>query len=256
MSSNQNILTKFCLLTTQRSGSTWLNELLGSHPEIKLFPGEIFVGKSPKENIGWIDDPNFTTFYAYQAEVNTNRPWTTFQYLKNLDDYPGSHKAIGFHLMYNQLADYPEILLKLIIDGYKIVHLERTNYLDTLISIANLTRRNIVHSRSKVNVTPIYLDVDLMWKSLSRQEEKISIIKRTIRFLPFKVHKITYDALCSDYENQMKGIAKFLNVSTTNIRFQSSLKKINDGSYENKIENYEEVYQRLQGTKYEKFLAQ
>lgn len=245
---------KFCLLTTQRSGSTWLNELLGSHPEVKLFPGEIFVGKSPEENVGWIDDPNFTTFYAYQEKVNTNRPWTTFQYLSGLDNYPGSHRAIGFHLMYDQLANYSEILWKLIVDGYKIVHLERANYLDTLISMANMNRRNIVHSRSKVNITPIYLDADSLWKSLCRQEEKINIVKRLIRFLPCKVHKVTYDALRSDCENQMKDIAKFLNVSTTNIHFQSSLRKINNGSYRNKIENYDEIYQRLQGTRYEKFL--
>lgn len=255
MTKNENNITKFCLLTTQRSGSTWLNELLGSHPEVKLFPGEIFVDKSPENNVGWMQDPHITTFYAYQSEVTTHRPWSTFKYLDELHTYPGNHKAIGFHLMYNQLADYPEILFRLISDGYKILHLERTNYLDTLISMANMNRRNIVHSRNKLAVTPIHLDTDTLWKSLCRQEEKINIIKRLVRLLPMKVHYVTYDSLRLERELKLSEIAKFLNVSTSGIQFQSSLTKISNGSYAEKIENFEQVYNRLLGSRFEQFIT-
>lgn len=247
--------TKFCLLTTQRSGSTWLNELLGSHPEVKLFSGEIFLDRPSHNNIGWIDDPNFITFYDYQQKNEIYRPWVTFSYLDKIDNYPGDHKAIGFHLMYNQLSDYPEILYRLIVDGYKIIHLERQNYLDTLISMANMNRRNIVHSRNSMEVTPICLDVDNLWASLYRQEEKISIVKRLIRFLPIKVIKVTYESLLCDCKEQLYGIAKFLGVSTKDIKFESSLKKISKGSYAEKIENFEQVYQKLAGTKYERFIS-
>lgn len=255
MKRSQQPITKFCLLTTQRSGSTWLNELLGSHPEIKLFSGEIFLDRPSQNNIGWIDDPDFKTFYDYSHQETINRPWVTFDYLDEIDNYPGDHKAIGFHLMYNQLADYPEILFRLIVDGYKIIHLERQNYLDTLISMANMNRRNIVHSRNDVEVSAIHLDIDVLWKSLCRQEEKITIVKRLIRFLPMKIFKVTYESIRCDIEKELSGIAKFLGVSAKGIQFQSSLKKISQGSYPQKIENYEQVRRKLLGTRYERFIA-
>lgn len=255
MKRSQHPITKFCLLTTQRSGSTWLNELLGSHPEVKLFPGEIFLDRPSQNNIGWIDHPNFKTFYDYSHQENVSRPWVTFDYLDEIDKYPGEHKAIGFHLMYNQLADYPEILFRLIVDGYKIIHLERQNYLDTLISMANMNRRNIVHSRNNVEVSAIHLDIDVLWNSLCRQEEKIAIVKRLIRFLPMKSFKVTYESLRGDRERKLHDIAKFLGVSSQDIQFQSSLKKISQGSYSEKIENFEQVRQKLMGTRYERFIA-
>ena len=246
---------KFCLLTTQRSGSTWLNELLGSHPEVKLFPGEIFLDRPSKINLGWVEDPDFLTFYDYQQKQELNRPRVTFKYLDEIDHYPGDHRAIGFHLMYNQLADNPEILFRLIVDGYKIVHLERRNYLDTLISMANMNRRNIVHARSKVEISPIYLDTSVLWKSLCRQEEKISIIKRLIRFLPLKVFKVTYESLQYDREVQLNKIGQFLSVSNRDVEFESSLKKISRGSYSDKIENFDQVCQKLRGNRFESFIS-
>lgn len=255
MKTSKYPITKFCLLTTQRSGSTWLNELLGSHPEVKLFPGEIFLDRPSQNNIGWIDDSDFLTFYDYHHQKQVSRPWVTFNYLDEIDKYPGDHKSIGFHLMYNQLADYPEILFRLIVDGYKIIHLERQNYLDTLISMANMNRRNIVHSRNSMEVSAIHLDVDILWKNLCRQEEKISIVKRLIRSLPIKSFKVTYESLRCDREKELSGIAKFLGVSATGIQFQSNLKKINQGSYSQKIENYEQVRQKLLGTRYERFIT-
>lgn len=255
MKNPQYPTTKFCLLTTQRSGSTWLNELLGSHPEVKLFSGEIFLDRPSTNNIGWIDDPDFMTFYDYRNKLKLGRPWTTFNYLDEIDDYPGDHKAIGFHLMYNQLADYPEILFRLIVDGYKIVHLERQNYLDTLISMANMNRRNIVHSRNNMDISAIHLDIDVLWKSLCRQEEKIAIVKRLIRFLPIKSFKVTYESLRCDRENQLHDIAQFLGVSARDIKFQSSLKKISQGSYSKKIKNFEQVRQKLLGTRFEEFIG-
>lgn len=248
--------TKFCLLTTQRSGSTWLNELIGSHPNIRLFSGEIFVDKPPETNLGWIDDPFFETFYTYRRKEQIKRPWITLKYIDEIDAYPEKYQAIGFHLMYDQLADYPEILFKLITNGYKIIHLERLNYLDTLISIANLRQRNIVHSRNKIEVTPIHLDIELLWNSLCRQEEKIDIIKKLLRILPLKVHYVTYESLKSDKQRYLGQISNFLNVSNLDIKFESTLKKISSGSYAEKIENFDDVYNKLMGTRYENFISQ
>jgi len=255
MKKNNISATKFCLLTTQRSGSTWINELIGSHPDIRLFSGEIFVDKPPENNLGWIDDPFFETFYTYRRKEKVRRPWITSKYIDEIDAYPEKYKAIGFHLMYNQLADYPEILFKLITNGYKVIHLERLNYLDTLISMANMNRRNIVHSRNKVEVTPIHLDVEVLWKSLCRQEEKIDIVKKLFRFLPLKVHYVTYESIKLDRQKYLSQIANFLNVSSSDIQFESTLKKISSGSYSKKIDNFDQVYNKLVGTRYEEFIS-
>lgn len=256
MSSNVHT-TKFCLLTTQRSGSTWLNELLGSHPELKIFPGEIFLDRpyNRNTNTGWTGDSNFIPFYDYQLKNSVIRPWITFNYLDKIDLYPGSYNSIGFNLMYNQLSRYPEILLKLIFDGYKVIHLERKNYLDTIISMANMNRRNIVHSRKNLDVSPIHLNVDKLWKDLQWQDKKIGFIKNILRLFPINVLHVSYESLRCDQDTQLDKIMRFLNVSNSDIHLQTNLQKLSLDSYSEKIENYNQVYQKLLGTKYEKFIT-
>ncbi len=248
------ISEKFVIITTQRSGSTWLVTLLKSHPDIKMF-SELFIPPKPGER----PPLPISRFYEFRADKpKTKRPFLVFEYLNNLKSSFSSQKSLGFKLMYDQIEMAPEILLKLTLDRYKFIHLVRENYLDVELSSVNAWSKEgneIVHSTKPIkSLQPVDLEASSLVKRLFQRESKVKYFKKLLRILPRPVLTITYKALCDNTEHILSSITDFLGLAESNISYQSKLKKISRGSYKDKITNYSEVRDTLLGTKFESFL--
>ncbi|MGB5710383.1 MAG: sulfotransferase domain-containing protein [Waterburya sp.] len=240
---------KFCILTTQRSGSTWLSTLLDSNSKIQGFR-ELFIDQ---EFI--FPDSKLSTFLLYQKNNSGNRPGITFKYLNKLDDYLEEHDAIGFKLMYDQLLDYPEIILRLVDEKYKIIHLVRENYLDTVISGKIKDELGVAHTKVKIEPKKVYLEPFWLIKNLKKRDRKRKVANMFLAIMPNQVLNITYDNLCIDRAKTLKLIADFLNLNSSEKNmFNSDLKKINSKSHQEMIQNYEQVKSALSGTKFFDFL--
>ena len=159
--------------------------------------------------------------------------------------------------MYNQIKVQSEILLKIVLDNYKIIHLVRENYLDTILSKKNAWgkgNKGIVHTKEEVKIEAIYLEPLSLLKDISQREFKQKIIKKIVNILPNQVMLVTYESLLSDRDNILDSISEFLQVKKSGITYNSPLKKISKGTYKEKIANYEDVEKVLSGTRFEKLL--
>ena len=253
-----NRKNKFCVITTQRSGSTWLSTLLDSHPQIKAFE-EPFTWRKYRPN--WTDK-NFPTYYDYKNNTSTKSPWVLFNYLDILDSYKAEKdfEIIGFKVMYHQILTNPELLIKLVLDRYKIVHLFRQNHLDILISRAALRQHNIVHSnllsadQVQSKRKPVVLEPSSLIKELSRLDRNYKVMRTFLKLMPLPVLEMKYESLVENQEKILCSIANFLEVDSTSVTFNSKLKRVNPGVYEDKIANYDQVVKTLEGSKYANFL--
>ena len=243
---------KFCVVTTQRSGSTWLKHLLDSHPQIKMF-GEPFLWRKQKR--GWSDEV-FLRYYDYCQANSTLRPWVMFKYLNILEVYQSEpHDIIGFKIMYKQIIQNPEFLLKIIADKYRVIHLARRNHLDVLISQTVARQHNVFHVKDSDSKTrPVTLDTSSLIKTLNTYETLYRIIKIFLKYSPLEVLEVTYDSLKDEREKTLSAIADFLQVDSNSIVFESEHKRVNPGSYEDKIDNYAEVKKVLASSKYAKLI--
>lgn len=240
---------KFCILTTQRSGSTWLSTLLDSNPQIQGFR-ELFIDQ---EFV--FPDTQLSTFPLYQKNNSGNRPGITFEYLNKLDDYLGDQEAIGFKLMYDQLLDYPELILKLVTQRYKFIHLVRENYLDVVISGKIKDDLGAAHFKVKIEPKKVYLEPAWLIKNLKKRDLKRKAAHLFLALMPNDVLNITYDDLRTDREKTLNLVADFLELNgSEQSTFKSELKKINRKSHQEMIQNYEEVESVLSGTKFSNFL--
>ncbi|MGB7414143.1 MAG: sulfotransferase [Thermosynechococcaceae cyanobacterium] len=253
---------KFCIITTQRSGSTWFQDLLSCHPKIKVF-GELFLWRQEWERKKtqpgtcktlWEKD-NLLPHPSYYRFANSNfgsRPQIIFKYLDQLHTYPESHQALGFKLMYNQLLPRPEILFKLIKDEYKIIHLVRGNYLDILISKASLQQNNAVHLKGKQesNTSEVSLNSSNLLRDLRIRESIATFMKTILHLLPNQVLEINYESICTDKDLAIQSVIDFLEVPKLDITYKSEFQKVNHGAYRQKISNYEEVIEVLKGSKF------
>lgn len=248
----------FCILTTQRSGSTWLVSLLDSHPQIKAF-SELFIGEAfahqSDEYLPW-SDQYLSSFYKFEKQYPGLRIFQVCQYIDTLSHYPGTHQAIGFKLMYSQLAKRPEILLKLILARYKIINLVRENPLDIIISKANLQQSGSPHFKEEQALKAIELKPALLLKELKKQDGKTQLMRAMLNLLPLQVLNITYESLCDNQQIVIDSVLNLLEVEDKAIDLNSNLKKISKGKYSQKIANFEEVKAALSHTKFQRFLRE
>jgi hypothetical protein len=272
MSSPNNI--KFCIITTQRSGSTWLQELLSCHPHINIF-GELFLwGRNRFE---WMKNSLPEVYYNHHTtsksesdiqlersmpkykDYKTNhafklRPWSIWQYLELLEnkvDYP---HAVGFKIMYNQLLPRPEILIKMASKNYKIIHLIRQNHLDVFISKSSMKHHGLVHIKDDIDPKKVTLDTTSLLQKLTFRDSMISTARQTLNLLPCPLLEVTYESLYSSRDDVLNSIVKFLDLQDMSVDYMSDLRKINKGLYHEKIENYEQVKNVLLKTKFKNLI--
>lgn len=244
---------KFCVITTPRSGSTWLATLLDSHPQIKSFE-EPFIWRADRPN--WTDT-DFPTYYNYKTSQKQKSPLTLFRYLDILDSYKAEtdFDIIGFKIMYNQIRENPEVMLKLLADNYRIIHLVRQNYFDVIISRAAKKQHRIAHSKQvQSKAKQVEINTAYLIEDLDRCTRNNKLFRRILKLLPLKVLEITYESMQQDYNQVLCSVANFLDVSSDSITFKSDLKRINKGDYAEKISNYDEVLKTLAGSGYKRFL--
>lgn len=256
--------SKFCVVTTPRSGSTWLSTLLNSHPQIKAFE-EPFTWR--KERPNWRED-NFPTYYNFYQNSTSLKlpgirsPWILFKYLDLLDSYKAEKdfELIGFKMMYSQILKDPGILLRFILDRYKIVHLVRENFLDILISRTIMKQCGVAHSNQlsankfKSKTKQAFLEPSSLIESLSRLEKNSKLVRSFLKFMPIKIIEIKYESLVENQDQVLCSLANFLEVDSIAVTFNSELKKLNPEKYKDKIANYDQVLETLEGSKYAKFL--
>jgi hypothetical protein len=139
--------TRFVILARQRSGSTWLADLLNSHPHVVTF-AELFhsdawgnpVIGGAKEIRYW---NSWDALHA-PAAGRAERIRRYFQYLDEVVFCPRDGiEATGFKLMYNQAISAFAIPAYLKLRGVRLIHLVRRNYLDGILSADSVTKRGV-----------------------------------------------------------------------------------------------------------------
>ena len=116
--------SNFIVLSSQRSGSTWLTKLIDNHPSI-LCAGEVFKHDSNirHSEYSFLHCKNKNIYHRLLSIIN---PKTLVK--QHLDTFFNlQYNACGFKLMCNQLAKYPYIQKYIIDNKIKIIILQREN---------------------------------------------------------------------------------------------------------------------------------
>lgn len=252
-------MVKFCIFSRQRSGSSWLLDLLYNHEDIRIL-SEVFLNRPPKHRPGTGHlHAGVQRYYEFKNNSERSRPWVTYDYLNALPYFGTVRLAFGFKLMSDQLKAFPEIWLKLIRDQYKIIYLVRENYLDVIISNVYMSSHGRSHVSDESSSEPEKLTIDPVWLlgALNREERSAKRRERFVALSPMKSYRVVYEDLASSTQETVGNICDFLGVKQMeSSAFQSRLQRVNPGSYADKIENFVEIVDALRGTRFERFIVQ
>lgn len=250
-------MTKFVIFTLPRTGSTLLSKSLNRHPEI-FCDDEIF-------HFSFRDyfSPNqfrFIKIKMLPKKLNyiINYPFTYFKMKSFLDDYftnkPNeNYSTRGFKLMYYQTFYTPGLLSYLKKNNIKIILLLRENIFRNALSDLRARETGIYHHQddneeqrsglSKLNVNTTELQQKM--NGIISQNKKLAEAVSGMEYI-----KIRYEDF-TDWNNTMQKIAKFLDVSTTEI--SAGAKKLNPDNLQDMIENFSEVKSWLKQNNYADF---
>jgi LPS sulfotransferase NodH len=248
--------TRFIIVATQRTGSTWLVDKLNSHPGIAAYE-ELFLAQEAHHGTWGSEDKEF--FYAYYAR-RARRPWLpgrvlwSLRYLEEVYSTP-STEAVGLKLMYGQLRAYPWLLAYLPVRRVRVVHLVRTNLLDVILSRKTAEARRQYHARAsdRVDHIAVHLEAEQLVSQLESLQGSVDTIRRLLRLLPTPSLETSYERLTTS-EAALDELLHFLNVTSTPL--SSRLTKLNREPRQSLIANYEEVERVLRGTRFEPLLAE
>ena len=246
-------ISKFAVVTTQRTGSSWLIDLLNSHPEIRSF-SEVFLDQrraqaTPK---GALTPPQW--YAGFRTETHSRWPWTMSKYLDLLESWSEGASSVGFKLMYNQWLVHPELLIEMARRRYRILHLRRRNSLDIVLSLKRMKETGVAHRlgdspRSERVRQPIHLDPRTLPALLARQSRQARAAHLILRLCRFPVLEVSYESLCTSLAESMGKISRFLSVPEGHT-WHSDVKKLSVGSHRDQIANFDKVAAALSRTRF------
>lgn len=243
----------YLLLSTQRSGSTWLADVTNRAGEQKLSVyGELLLPQTLVWDIGHTDYAR----YIDSQYAGRRRPWSLYHYLDQL--YENAPHSVAFKLMYSDIRRFPELLPYVIRHSrrIRIIHLVRENLLNTVISLERLNQVHIAHlhaGHENPNVQ-IALDPADTLVSMRRLEHKIAAARTLVRALPNRSVDVSYEGLVRHDQSDIEALSSFLEIDLDLDATGSELKRISSGGQRRAVSNYDELQNALKGSKYACYL--
>ncbi len=193
--------TSFVIFATQRTGSSWLMDLLDSQPAIASYDELFLAGASGNGYWGRTDREFFEPYYAHhRRRANpVERALWGLRYVADLYAPRPHLQAIGMKLMYEQIWKNPVLWAYVVRHRVRVIHLTRRNLLDIVISEETALARKTFHAvdGDAVQTPAVTLDPDDVVARLKTLEYRIKVAHRLLVALPVSYYETEYETLLS-----------------------------------------------------------
>ncbi|NEO30246.1 MAG: sulfotransferase [Symploca sp. SIO3C6] len=246
---------KAVIISSQRSGSTFLTSYLDSHPQVYCPFGEPLIGAQYKGNIPAILSPYRVPSGLWLHIVSG--AWRPVKLLDNFYATQGASVNIC-KVMYNQLTNIRARQYFLNNTDIRVIHLRRANllqqYVSKLIKLkgSKLGRKDPFPTKA-VPVVSIYVSPQKAIKEMRRVQNWFHQYEQLLSKHP-KI-ELVYETMIvgqSLSPEAAKSVHNFLGLES--VPMSSDLVKVNPQKLELMVKNYDELASNLKGTEFECFL--
>jgi LPS sulfotransferase NodH len=268
-------VTRFVVLTSPRSGSGWLIDLLNSHPAIVAHAELFHVERRTAPDYGTRDLSYFEAFIRPETPSPSRlRRLTTLatvcckgspvravrqvEYLARLYRGRPGVQAVGFKLTYHQADANPALLPLLSLRRVRPVHLVRANVLAAVISWKIARENGIYHVRwgAPARLDPVLVDAEQLRSELEERELAIARARRRLERLRLPTLELAYEELVARKEETLARVLGFLGLEPQVDLLESALVRARSGSPLELLENPDDVRAALAGTRFEWMLEE
>lgn len=240
--------TRAILLTTQRTGSTFLIECLGSHPDIEAV-GEILVGfpEKPKP----IKTRRFRTLVKTVRFVRSGA-WMPGRRMETF--FAGGEAQVRlFKAMYNHVSNRITLDYLRECTGIKILHLRRDNLLKMHVSELLMRKRKRIQSFEPVAVAKIRIDPAAALAAIRKARSQFDYFESVFVAHP-RLQLVYEDLIETQTINPVIAgrVCDFLEIERKPMR--SRLIKVNPDHLSDFVTNYEEMAAYFSRTEFSELL--
>jgi hypothetical protein len=224
-------IVKFVLLFTGRSGSSYLMDLLDSHPDIRA-QGEILAS---------------ATHLGAEDQLKHVREFFSPGVLR-------AYKVIGFKTKLVDIfepTDFSQLLHEM---KCRIIVMNRENVVKSVVS--RIFAERIYETYSEWNITkqsmrlpPIDIAPDIFENFLQHKEKVEEELFSFVESIQLPKTFVTYEDLLRDPQRCLKGILEFLDVPS--VPLNSDIKKHTSDNLRQVVSNFSEIRAKYVGTRYE-----
>jgi Sulfotransferase family len=244
-------MTKAIILTTQRTGSTFLVECLESHPEVFCL-GEMLAGGHV-----WVPDWVYKSRYATKAyRYLSSGAWNPLRMMNRYfarTDRP----VMCFKAMYNHIR--PPWTIRYLREHaeIRILHLRRHNLLKQYVSHALLSvaRDKVWQPHATAPVTPTSITVSPDAALAYMRRIRAEHARHEVLFSGHPRYQLSYETMI-DGQSLRSGVARevcaFLGISDQPMK--SKLIKMNPVDLRDMVRNHDELSAAIHGTEFEDLL--
>jgi LPS sulfotransferase NodH len=242
---------KAIILTSQRSGSTFLGRCLDSHPSIES-RGELLVGGEVVAPRPLRGRRTLTKLYRYAA-VRAWDPVSIIERCYEREQAP----VVVFRAMYNHVDNRPVRAYLMAHEEIRVIHLRRDNLLKQHVSKlllgAKRERSWQPHTDHKIPVASVKVSAEGAIKDMQRvrgnfiEFERLLSAHRRIEL----VYERMYNGQTLSHEAWAK-LAELLEIEPA--KLAADLVKMNPDELRPMVTNYDELAAALAGTEFERFL--
>ncbi|WP_279245005.1 sulfotransferase domain-containing protein [Candidatus Litorirhabdus singularis] len=246
---------KFVTVSTQRSGSTWLTDLLNSHHDIVSYTELLLLKGEGTPDWGRYKD--IVYWKSYQKSLSGAgkmlRPLGIYSYLDRVFSAHPEVKALGLKVMYTQIARMPETLCYMKSRNVHVIHLVRSNLLDIVLSSMVKAARGVAHMREqpKLKQSKIYVEPLALLTQLKKRQREQRLFSMLLRGLGLPYLEVSYENLSLE-KKYLGECVQFLGCSYSSL--ESDMLRINPGSHDELVENIDELISILGKTEFSRML--
>lgn len=239
-------MTRFCLITMQRSGSTWLMDCLNRNSGIRAYM-ELFLTHDPAPAHDWLyaDHP-----HLFHRHPSRRRGLSRIvSYLKYVETFDPSARTTGFKIIfgYQLLRRVPHLLLMLLFRRYTVLFLTRAP-IEIVLSRAIAQATGISHATGETSEEPkaISLNPTVLVRDLRRVRRRVAALDLLARLWPGRCLHLDYDKLWREPEATLRWICDALDEPFDPLSLNTNgLTKRVAHSYPEAIANFPAVMQAL-----------
>ena len=263
-------MNNFVVMSTMRSGTTWLVSLLDSHEQVTCAGEMLHADARQCDHITYHRELSLGYYLrdrpGKRERAKHDQREVVFEYLDWFYASAGDNTAPGFKLMLNHIRRFPEVIEYLVERNVRVILLLRRNLVDRLISHALFSTRErpetakmkeriidfvrrYKFARKNGNGQLILNVSDCLRKLNSYEEENAALLRQSATC---ETEMIYYHDLIDNKEDCLAHVFPFLGVDTMEVT--SPRKKDRTVKISELVSNYGEFRRRLEGTRFEKFL--
>lgn len=249
MRQNDSGRVRAIILTTQRSGSTFLVSCLRSHPEVQC-AGEILNGQ-PDDPRPAYRGPFRQTLKAFR--ILRTGAWRAGSFMDAFFGR-GTAKVRCFKAMYNQIARPFAARYLVENEDIRVIHLRRHNLLKVHVSTLLMNKRKQLQATAPTETVWIDVNPQKAIASMRKARERYESYDRAFERHPRL--QVSYEDLIDSSgltEENRSRICDFLSIAQ--LPMASPLVKLNPESLRDMVTNYDQLAEAISRSEFADMLA-